>query len=49
MPPSCAKKTVFLTKPMLENVGDALCKIAPAVSSLPVLPGASVTTSLNER
>jgi hypothetical protein len=43
------KKTGSLTRPMPENVGDALSKIAPAASSPPVLLDASATISSNER
>jgi transposase-like protein len=37
------KKTAQMSQPTQENAGDAWCKIAPAVSSLPARPGASAT------
>lgn len=43
------KKTGHLSKPMPANDGDASCKIAPAASSLPVLPDASATISSNKQ
>ena len=43
------KKTVSLTSPTPENVGDVSSKIAPAVSSPPVPPDASATISSSER
>jgi transposase-like protein len=43
------KKTGRLSKPMPANDGDASCKIAPAASSLPVLPDASATISSNKQ
>ena len=43
------KKTVSLTSPTPETVGDVSSKIAPAVSSPPVPPDASATISLSER
>lgn len=46
---SFVQKKGILTKPMPVNVGDASCRIAPAVSSLPMPPGASATALSNEQ
>jgi transposase-like protein len=43
------KKTGLPTKPMLANVGDVSCRIAPAASSLPAQLDASATIWSSER